>query len=281
MDARKLEICKAAYEYGSLSKASAALHSSQSALTQSLQSLEQELGVTLFNRTYKGVVLTEAGAKLYPLMKQALDALERVEQAAAEITHSTPIRIGIFPSIANTWLPEIIQSFQKTHPDITFTITVTTNALKSLLDEGAVDIAVGDQARLGDAHFTPLKKDPLYAVLPEGWVPEEDHEITQQALASMPFIMAPQNVLDAYLDEKPSDFITVDSNDDQILLSLIAEGVGATVISELNLQHVSPRVRVLNLVPHLDRIIGVTHSDYINKHTQQFLEFLIREIKEI
>lgn len=63
MDARQLEYFLAIVEHGGFSKAAAALHVAQPSLSQAMANLESDLGVSLFHRLGRGVVLSEAGCR--------------------------------------------------------------------------------------------------------------------------------------------------------------------------------------------------------------------------
>lgn len=78
--------------------AAADLHMTQPPLSQGIQRLEQHLGVRLFDRDNRGVLLTAAGARLVPLAHQALEAAAVVRRSAEEAVEETPpLRVGIPP----------------------------------------------------------------------------------------------------------------------------------------------------------------------------------------
>ncbi|MBP5652444.1 MAG: LysR family transcriptional regulator, partial [Lachnospiraceae bacterium] len=115
MSVRKYAAFIKVTEQGSVTAAAAELGISQSGLTQLLNSLEDELGLTLLIRNRSGVKLTEEGAQLLPLMKEVLEADDRVRSLAASLTGTEAedpgqiLKIGSFTSVAVNWLPDIIR----------------------------------------------------------------------------------------------------------------------------------------------------------------------------
>ncbi|NHZ48401.1 LysR family transcriptional regulator, partial [Nitratidesulfovibrio liaohensis] len=72
-------------ESGTLTRAAAELHISQSALSGQIRALEDILGVTLFRRRARGMDLTDAGADLLPLARKALDAATALRRKAERL----------------------------------------------------------------------------------------------------------------------------------------------------------------------------------------------------
>lgn len=86
MDARQLEYFLAIVEHGGFSKAAAALHVAQPSLSQAMANLEADLGVSLFHRMGRGVVLSEAGRELLEPSRRVLRDLIAVRDRAATLS---------------------------------------------------------------------------------------------------------------------------------------------------------------------------------------------------
>lgn len=91
-----LKIC----ETGSFSKAAETLNYTQSGISQMMAALEDELGVQLFARAKKGVILTDNGRKLTPYIQGMVNQKDKLRQAAFNINHKVEgrLRIGSFSS---------------------------------------------------------------------------------------------------------------------------------------------------------------------------------------
>ena len=130
---------------GSLSAASAQLFVAVSAISRQIQRLEQQLGVTLFARHARGMVLTEAGEIFaHHVRKNLLD----MEYALAEIkglkaVRRTLIRVACTDGLAFTLLPRLIATFRRDHPGVLFDVRVASaQGLAELLRSGECDVAL-------------------------------------------------------------------------------------------------------------------------------------------
>lgn len=103
-------------ECGSLNRAAQALGYTQPSLAYIINNIESELGVKLFYRDQRGVTLTDAGTRLLAIMRQIEEMEESLRQAAL-VGQGGVLRVGIFPSVASLWLPDILQKFYAKHPD--------------------------------------------------------------------------------------------------------------------------------------------------------------------
>lgn len=130
---------------GSLTKAAQELFISQPAVSQSIKQLEGQLGVSLFNRTHRGMELSAAGGKLiFKQVEDALKLLDEAENALSQIrtTPTGTIRIGATDSIFYHFLADKIAEYNIKYPAVRFELIsspspYTINQLK----EGKCDIA--------------------------------------------------------------------------------------------------------------------------------------------
>ena len=133
---------------GSISKASEELLISQPAVTQNIQSLEGQLGVTLFIRTKKGTVLTEEGKELYKYIKEGINYFVNGENKINNLKklEEGTIRIGASTVITENFLMPYITQFHKLYPNIEIKLinNLTDNLLKQLRN-GTIDIVIGGQ----------------------------------------------------------------------------------------------------------------------------------------
>ena len=275
MDDNKIRTLLAAIRTGSFNKAAQEMNCTQSAVTQAMNSLEGELGCKVLQRNHNGIRLTSAGEELLPLLMEADASLTRLLQRAAQVAAgaSAPLRIGAFSSISNTWLPRVLQEYHALYPEITFDIQVGTDVLADWLLKGAVDLALGDPIRCRAFRWYPLMDDPYCAVLPKNMAPEAD-SISQEALASYPFVMASMNALSQYLSVRPENQLRVNCDDDSTLLSMVAQGLGVTAVPKLCLQNPPENVCVLALTPPTKRLLGVALPNSPSKEAVRFANYL-------
>ena len=119
MDVRRLKYFIVTAEERSISRAAERLHITQPPLTRHIQSLEEELGALLFNRTSWGVELTQAGAALiehaHNISAHIELATEQIRRVAAQAGR---IDIGVFGSGMLGIIPRLLRAFSSTHPEV-------------------------------------------------------------------------------------------------------------------------------------------------------------------
>ena len=143
-----IELYKTFYfvaKYKSITKAAEMLYISQPAVTMSIKRLEEQLEMTLFTRTKRGVILTNEGKVLYEYVKQAMESLKIGENRINNLKKldTGNIRIGIGTTLTKYFLMEYLDKFHKLYPKININIdtSMTVDILKKL-ENGLVDIAI-------------------------------------------------------------------------------------------------------------------------------------------
>lgn len=282
MDNRKIEVLLTTIRTGSFSKAANELNCTQSAVTQTINALENELNCKLLVRNHSGISLSEIGEILLPTIIEVDRSLRNLQVQADILSKgkTLPIRIGSFSSISNTWLPKLLQEYQKEHSEITFDIKIGTDILSSWLLSGEIDVALGDVERLRAFRWYPLMDDPYYAVLPQKLALQYPKAITGEELFSLPFIMAPMNALDRYFSLLPQKEIRVKCDDDSTLLSMVEQGLGATAMPKLSLYNLTQKVSVIELLPPVSRKLGIALPNNSSKAITDFAEFLCHHFKQ-
>lgn len=126
LETSQLQTLIAVAQAQSFSKAAEGLHVTQSAISQSIKNLEQKIGVGLFKRMGKKVVLTEEGEKLY---KTAAEFIGRLDDVLADIKEERDgligrIRIGTLTGIGKSWLAFELMELMENYPGINFVTTL-------------------------------------------------------------------------------------------------------------------------------------------------------------
>jgi len=132
---------EAAARHQSYTKAADELAVTQSAVCRQIASLEDFLGVRLFQRSRRGVALTEAGLSYAAQVRARLDEVERDALALmARGGQGGTLELGVVPTFATKWLLPRLPSFQQSHPGIQVNLTARTRPF--LFDETAFDAAI-------------------------------------------------------------------------------------------------------------------------------------------
>ena len=120
LDYHKLKIFKTVADTRSFSKAAELLFLSQPTVTLQIKKIENYLGITLFKREKKGVVLTEEGKLLYQYASKILDDYSLLEEGLSNLRENLQknLRIGASTTIGDFLLPDILPDFIKNKGDI-------------------------------------------------------------------------------------------------------------------------------------------------------------------
>lgn len=285
MDDRKLKTLLAAVRIGSFSKAAEELICTQSAVTQTMNSLEDELGVRLVERSHSGVRLSEEGEALLPFIVEADAAMNKLEREAKAVAEgkAQPLRIASFSSIANTWLPDILTGFEEEMPHVRFDIRVGSIGFTDMMLSGEVDMVLGTSDILTGFRWYPLMVDPYYAIMPKSLVPEGKTRITQEEFAEYRWIIAPLNAMDRNLSVKPKheDNLVVVTDDDSTLINMVAKGVGVTAVPKLFIKELPEEVAMLELDPVPTRTLGIFLANSPSEVAVRFKDYLISAMQRI
>lgn len=143
-----LELYKMFYfiaKEGSITNAANKLFVSQSAVTQALKKLEDDLGGKLFVRNKKGVILTDEGEKLYNYIKESINTLNNAENLFSQFLNSEvgKIRINVSSSLGIAVLPSILKYYTEKYPRVKIEIyNDKTSEAKRKLQDGEIDILI-------------------------------------------------------------------------------------------------------------------------------------------
>ncbi|WP_281172057.1 LysR family transcriptional regulator [Nitratidesulfovibrio termitidis] len=162
-------------ETGTLTRAAAELHLSQSALSGQIRALEDTLGVTLFRRRARGMDLTDAGADLLPLARKALDAATALRRKAERLRAQPTGRItlGLNTDPAFLRMVALHEALGAACPDVALEFTMTqTMTTSELLRESVIDAGYRyGQEFSPDIVEHPLRDVEIRIVIPASMVP--------------------------------------------------------------------------------------------------------------
>lgn len=222
-----------------MSEAAKALYVSQPTVSQSISDLEYELGVELFERGHKQLLLTPHGQLLLTHARKVMQQYEIMNAAVKDATPSRELRIGCTLSIANTMLAPIGKRLHENHPDIQSTFIVeNTRSLENRLLHNELDIAlIEGQVRSDEIAKLPLVKDTLMVICHRGhpfW--NRDH-IRPEELSGQNFILrelgsGTRTIFEDYLRmAKVSINVIGESASSAAIIDMVHHGLGLGVIS--------------------------------------------------
>lgn len=173
LDLRHLRLVRAVVEEGSLTAAAARLALSQPALSHQLVGVEGLLGVDLFERRGRSLVLTEAGARVLASARVVLAEVERAEAdlAALAAGRAGTLRVATECFTTYHWLPDVVAAFRRDYPGVAVELAASASErpgealVARSIDVGLVTLA--DDLPDG-LTLTPMFDDEVVAVVPEG-----------------------------------------------------------------------------------------------------------------
>lgn len=177
MELRQLRFVLTLAEERHFGRAAARMHISQPTLSQEIQRLERELGVALFSRNSRGVLLTPIGETVLTLAKNTLAAADLLTETARAASRGEAGRlsVGFTPTTAPAFLPELLRLYREQHPAVTIDLYASALAEPSAgLATDRVDVALiwppvsvpglGQRRLLAEQRFVLLAADhPLAA----------------------------------------------------------------------------------------------------------------------
>jgi LysR family glycine cleavage system transcriptional activator len=167
-----LRAFEAAARQLSFTKAAAELNVTQAAISHQVKTLEEHLGLPLFRRLNRRLVLTEAGQLYLPVLRDAFDALAAGTARLGQDRESGPMNITVLPSFAAKWLLPRLSRFRDRYPDI----DVMVSANNRLIDFADGTYEMGIRYGLGD--YPGLRTDLL---LPDEVFPVCSPRLTEGA----------------------------------------------------------------------------------------------------
>src|SRR6202158_1712174 len=167
MEVDQLETFLGVLSYGGFHRAAAALRLSQRAVSARIRSLEDSLGVTLFDRVRSHLLLSPAGKALRPHAEQILRAVALARQSVHELRpgEGGALRIAAALSICTYFLPDVMKDYQEANPKVMVSLRSgnSMEVLKMVLD-GEVDIGVARSLNHPEVETMTLRDDPLILV---------------------------------------------------------------------------------------------------------------------
>ena len=296
MTLQQLQYVLAAIEHGSFSAAAESLHLAQPSLSEQVRRLEAELGVALFQRVGRGLVLTEAGRALRPHAEAALAAVERGREAAAAIRELRGglAAFGTFGT-ARTYLgTDLVEDFRASHPDVRVRIvgqnsSDTVDAIRSgELEAGLVVLPIDDRGLA----VRPAMRDEVLYVSTD---PERLRKpMTIERLATAPLILseASWGTLDptrrqlSELAQRAGVAIEpqIDVEDVETALELVARGLGDTIAPRGMLRRLAqPRLGWAPFAEPIYETFAFTwrRGAQLSPATREFMTFAERRLDAI
>ena len=171
MTITQLKYTLAVAEHGNFTTASEKCFVTQPTLSMQVQKLEEELGVTIFNRSTKPLQVTEVGEKVLNQARKIIEESTRMNDVISEekgIIGGT-LKVGIIPTVTSTLLPLFLNIFTKKHKNVDLKIEeFNTETIVQKLEENSIDCAIAATPLSNDKVIErPLYYEPFVAYVPK------------------------------------------------------------------------------------------------------------------
>jgi DNA-binding transcriptional LysR family regulator len=255
-------------ELGSFTKAADKLGYTQSAVSQMIASLEDELAIKLLYRSRIGIRLTLEGEELFPFIQRTVLQYQAMQEKADEIKglETGIIRIGTISSISCHWLPGLIKHFQELYPKVRFVLHQGDyTSIPEWVRTGEVDFGFVNPDAVSGLETQFIKEGELLAVVPFGHRLAGHATVTLEELAKEPFLLLEEGnlsePLEAFRQLGLEPNITLRVPDDYSILSMIETGLGISILPELVLRKTNYEVAILPIEPAVTRKIGLVMKE--------------------
>ncbi|MEO0561786.1 MAG: transcriptional regulator CynR [Chloroflexota bacterium] len=275
IEMRQLRYLLAVVEEANFTRAAQKVFVSQSALSQQIQALEQEVGTVLLNRSRKGVQPTEAGEILVQHARRIFQEVEQAQTAIQELNGLLrgELHIGVVQTVNEYFMPELITRFSQTYPDIRlFVDELATDEIEGGLGAGNLQVGLSFLPTEHPGLDTqPLFQEPLVLIV------HKDHPLASQSIVpvatldAMPMIMLSKTFCTRRLWEENARLVSaeprvmIEMNTVSSILTAVRRSDMVTVLPKHTLTHVSSAdlVSIDLESPTPSRTVGlVWHTDY-------------------
>ncbi|HEY2301756.1 MAG TPA: LysR family transcriptional regulator [Acidimicrobiales bacterium] len=270
MDIRQLRAVVAVVEHHGVTRAAEELHVAQPSLSQTIQSLEREVGVELFHRVGRRLVLSAAGEALLGPARQVLRDMATVAASVAEIRGLTAGRLDLVaePTLAVDPVARLIGAFRVAHPKVVVHLAEPEGAAEVVqrLADGRSELGLAELPMSGPGLITEeMEVQDVLVVRPPG-SEAMPAGLAVGDLAGVPLVTTPIGTSSRALVERTlaaasvTPVVAVETGQREALLPLVLAGAGTALLPRPLAEEAGRRGAVVaDLRPPLRRSVGLVY----------------------
>lgn len=292
MDIRQLKYFITIAEEGQITRAAKLLNMEQPPLSRQLKQMEDELGVKLFERNRMRLKLTDAGKLLHEKSELLLLQFDEMLKEVKEVEEGIRgvLSIGSVVSCISL-LPKQIEQFRLRYPEVTFKISEGDHTyLGEKLEKRSLELIIARlpfEAQTYPQQYSilPLPSDPFVVVIPSSWEQyNDDKSIFMKNIAEFPLLTLKTDRTKRMHNQVVNECrrhgfepnIISECSSVAIIMSLIAEGIGATVFPKSVMSSFpSTVVKMLDIEDaDFQSEVGILwlKDRYLSKSAQHFID---------
>jgi DNA-binding transcriptional LysR family regulator len=286
MDVTQLYYFIVAAEKQHMTHASEILSLSQSALSRSITSLERELGVPLFDRKNRKIILNRYGKVFLEDAKRIVNQLESSKENLSQLIHPDlgNISISFVHSLGLTYIPSLLKEFQLTNPGHTITLNEDNASLivKDLLtNETDLGFATHFESH-ADLVFNPIFKEKIVLISSTQHPFAEMNSIKLDNIMREKFIhyhseTELRHLIDSYFLKNDIHIdVAYDGIEINSIVGLVAANMGIALVPQSTVQNING-IKTIDVIDfELNRTIYLIHKreGYLSKAVLYFKEFI-------
>jgi DNA-binding transcriptional LysR family regulator len=287
MELHQLRYALAIAEHGTFTAAAAACHVAQPSLSHAIGTLERELGVELFHRLGRRVVLTAAGEAFISAAREVLRALDtlRSEVDAVAGVVAGHLDLVALPSLAVHPVAPLVGAFRTAHPGVTVRLAHpdSTAELLALVRSGHSEVGITELPVDADRITSrPLSRQELVAILPPGAGSSRRRDLADVArrpLVTQPRGTSTRDALDtAFTTHHVTANVAVETDQREAIVPLVLAGAGAAIVPRPMAADAKRQGAVISpLQPPLWRELGLIHrAATLSPAARAFIELATR-----
>ena len=246
MELRQLKTFRTVATMLSFHRAADVLNYAQSTISAQIKALEEELGVRLFDRLGKRIVLTHAGELLSLYAQKMLDIeAETLSEVRGRTQPQGSLTIRVPQTIGNSYMPKILGEFRKQFPLVGFDFnTCAFHSLEHELQTGVTDLAflLAESIQSASLNAEPLRFERVIVVCNKNNPLAQEKDISTKELATQPIFLAKSDcgyrmVFEQMLTkENVEPGIILEFNSLEMLKACLKTSTGVAVIPEITVQ---------------------------------------------
>lgn len=275
-------------------KAAQELSITQPSLSHAISLLEEELGVRLFEKEGRNIVLTKCGKTFLSSVEKSLEILDSsVKDLNSTGMGEGKIDLGFLRTLGTNFIPEVSQKFLNQNPNrqISFnfqTVSTTTDIIENLKNK-KYDIAFCSKVdKEKSIEFTPIAKQKLVLIVPFNHPLANKDSIDLRETLSYPQIIFSQKsglrpVIDSLFDKINSKpIISYEVEEDQVIAGLVSKNFGIAIVPYMNILKFMD-VKVLDIeYPNWERNFYLANlkDSYLSPAVIDFKNFILQYYNE-
>lgn len=293
MDLGQIEAFVHVTSQRSFSRAAEVIQLTQPSITARIQSLERDLGEELFERSGRGLRLTDAGQAFLPYAERVLQTIQEARDSVAEVRgiQAGMLQIGAVPTIGTYLLPEYLREFRDKFPGINVSVrTGRSEQILSMVLNDDVHIGIVRSSNHRDVEVIPLYDDEIVLIVNPSHPFAQEKKAKLQDVAREPLILFERessyfsliNELFRRVGTVPNRRLELDSL--EATKRMVAEGLGVALVPSITIKQETqlgslvkvdiekhePIIRPISMIHRKARRLPHTATAFLNLVTDRY-----------